>query len=399
MAVEVKEITFYQEQILNDYATAFQVDKSQLGNTYVVRANVQGAMIFQFYLALSDVQRNQFYDTAEAEQLVRFGIQILGRTPAPATSGVYTIQVTGQIGATIPAGTQFVANDEAKAAGFIYIVDNEKVLSSETDTLQIRALTAGTESLLFVDDFVTSTTPIANVDSEAQVNVVDTIPTAAESIESYRADVLEAARIEAQGGAPGDYRLWASDEPTVRTVYPYAKLGSAGDVEIYIEATKENTAPLEITGVPTQATIDAVYTKQIGATPESGTLVINPLTGKGRRPIGTFNIFPLPVSPNPVDLFFINLSDESIAPELKTVIDDLFYKVRPFIAGADILTNKNDILTISAINAVVANFLVGTGITYSTLTMQVNGITVNEFQFTGGNYPYLRIMYNDGSPI
>ena len=110
-----------------------------------------------------------------------------------------------------------------------------------------------------IDDLVTATAPIADVNSEGKVTAVTKQPVTAETIEAYRSDVIEASRLEPQGGAPSDYRLWASEVTEVRTVYPYVKEGNPGDIEIFIEATEENTAPAEIIGVPTQETIDKVY--------------------------------------------------------------------------------------------------------------------------------------------
>ena len=399
MAVTIPTLDELTNQILQDIATEFGVDVSELGTTYIVAAKVQAGIIYQQYLALSGVQKNIFYDLAEESILIRYGSIILGRTPSPAEAGEYEVEVTGQIGAVITASTQFRANDSALAAGLLFVVDQDFTLTSETDTLPLRALEPGIEASLFIDDLLTSTSPIVNVDSEVKVTAITKAPVSSESIESYRADVIEAAQIEPQGGSPGDFRLWCSDIPEIRTTYPYAKLGAPGNIEIYIEATPENTAPSEITGVPTQATIDEVYKAQSGATPESGIVVINPITGKGRKPISVFTILPLPVNPLSVDLDFTGLSDESIAPSIKTAIDALLYDTRPFVAGADLITNKKDILTIGQIIAVVITVLSGTGITYTTLTMDVDGNQVDTFQFLLGDYPYLRFVNNDGNPI
>jgi len=399
MAVQIPTLQELTDQILNAIATEFSVDVTDLGSTYQVWAKVQAGMQYQIYLGLSGVQKNVYYDLAQEDQLERYGQQILGRGPAPAEAGEYTIQVTGQIGGVIASGTQFQANDTTLAAGSLFVVDVEKTLTGTTDTLQIRSLEPGTESTLFVDDLLTATAPIANVDSEAIVTVITKTPVAAETTESYRADVLEGARLEPQGGAPSDYRLWCSEIPEIRTTYIYAKFGSPGDIEIYIEATKENTAPAEIEGVPTQATIDEVYTPQAGATPESGIVVINPTTAKGRKPVSVFNIFPLSVNPLAVNLFFTNLSDESLSASIKTAVGNLLYDVRPFIAGADLQSNKNDILTIGAIISAVIDVLEGTGATYTNLTMTVDGNSVNEYLFDLGFYPYLNIVNNNGSPI
>jgi hypothetical protein len=399
MAVKIPTLKEIKQQILNDIATEFSVDVSELGFTYVVWASVQAGVLWVAYLLLSRVQKNIYYDLAEPDVLIRYGAAILGRTPAPAEQGEYIVQVTGTIGATISEGTQFVANDTTLAAGSLFVVDQDFTLSATTDSLPIRALEAGIESALFVDDLLTSAAPIADVESEVIVLSITKQPTAAESIESYREDVIAAARIEPQGGSPGDYRLWTLEIPEVRTSYPFAKEGSPGDIEIYVEATEENTAPAEIIGVPTQQTLDDVYKAETLVDPEQGIVVINPTTGKGRKPMGVFNVYSLPVTPNPVDLEFVDLSDDSIADSLKTAIELYLYDVRPYVAGADIIANKNDILTIGAIIAVVIQVLSGTGITYTNLTIKVNDVEVQEYTFRLGNYPYLRFINNNGNPI
>jgi len=398
MGVQIPTLQELTDQILNDIATEFDVDVSELGTTYTVPAKVQAALIYQQYLALSGVQKNIFYDLAEESVLIRYGEIILGRRPAPAEAGEYNVEVTGQVGATIPAGTQFRANDDTLAAGALFIVDSDFELLSTTDTLSIRALEAGTDSALVVDNELTATAPIVNVNSEVIVTLITKTPVAAESISNYRADVIEQAQIEPQGGSPGDYRLWCSEIPEIRNSFAYAKFGSPGDIEIYIEATAENTAPAEIRGVPTQATIDEVYLNN-GVDPESGIVVINPITGKGRKPIGVFTINPLPVNPIKVDLKFTDLSDESIAPTIRTTVDALLYEIRPFVAGADLAINKNDTLTIGQIIAAVITVLAGTGITYTNLLMDVDGTEVSIFQFLLGNYPYLGEIRNNGNPI
>lgn len=399
MAVQIPTITELYNAILNDIATEFDVDVTDLGITYQKEAKVQAGTIYNAYLALSGVQKNVYYDLAEESVLIRYGAGILGRTPSPAEAGEYTIQVKGTIGATIPASTQFRANDETLAAGYLFILDSDYTLLSTSAYTTVRALTPGIISALNIDDLITATAPIVNVNSEAKVISITKQPVAAETTASYRADVVAAAQIEPQGGSPGDYRLWTLEIPEVRTSYPFAKSGEPGNIEIYVEATPENTEPSETIGVPTQATLDEVYTKQIGSTPESGIVVINPTTGKGRRPMGVSGVEAIAVTPIPVDIYLFNLSDESISPTLKSNIDVFLYEKRPFVAGADIAINKNDILTIGEIIAIVIQTLSGTGITYTNLTMLVDGATNTEYQFLLGNYPYLRNVFNNGSPI
>ncbi len=397
MAVTIPTKTALYNQILNDIAGQLGVDASYLGDTYKVPAKVQAGMIYHMYLALSAVQKNIFYDLCEESVLIRYGSIILGRKPSPAEAGVYNVQVTGTIGATIPASTTFKANDDVNnsdAAGTLFILDEEYTLVSETDTISLRSLEPGTDAALIVGDLLTSTSPITNVDSEVEVTEITTDPVEAEDISSYRDDLIEQAQIEPQGGSPGDYRLWAQDVPEVRTIYPYAKEGNPGDLVIYVEATEENSATGDITGVPTQTTIDDVYLNDDGV--ESGAIVINSDTGKGRKPIGVFSVDIEPVNPVKVDIDFTNLTDTSIIDTIRSTIDDLFYDIRPFVAGADVYADKNDILTLSKVIAEIIAVLDSTDITYEDISMNVDYEETTKIQFLLGDYPYLSELRNNG---
>lgn len=398
MAVKIPTIQELYDQILNDIATEFNVDVTELGLTYQVYAKAQAGIVYTQYLGLSGVQKNVFYDLAEESVLIRYGQIILGRLPSPSVAGEYEIQITGSIGALIPASTQFRADDTTLVSGNLFVVDSDFTLTATTDTVQVRALTAGTTASLVIGDNLTATAPIVNVLSEATVTDIVVLATQGETIEEYRADVVLQAQIEPQGGSPGDYRLWCSEIPEIRNVYTFAKIGSPGDIEIYIEATPENTAPAEITGVPTQTTIDEVYLNN-GIDPESGIVIINPITAKGRKPIGVFSISSLSINPLSVDLYFEGLSDTSVVPSIRTAVDNLLYNIRPFVAGADLLSNKNDVLSIGQIIAAVISVIANQGISYTNLTMEVDGVITNSFQFLLGYTPNLVTINNDGIPV
>ena len=92
-------------------------------------AAVQAAKLKLYYLTIGQLQKNIFVDTADPESsggtLERFGRIKLNRNPFPATAAQYDIDVTGTIGATIPAGRTFKSDDDALNPGKLYILDAE----------------------------------------------------------------------------------------------------------------------------------------------------------------------------------------------------------------------------------------------------------------------------------
>lgn len=394
--------TIYQG-ILNDYASEMGVDVSELGDQIRVEAKVQAGREWVMYLLISKVQNNMYPDLAEEEELIRDGLLWLGRVPSPAEQGQYSCVINGKGGSIIPASTQFKSDSTSTSPDYLFILDSEFTMPGTigvetSSTITIRALEAGLDAQLLVGDTLTSIQPLNDFTNQITVDTITVQPVSAEGIESYRADVEEAKRLQSQGGSPSDYRLWCSEVPEIRTSYPYLQQGGGGNIIIYVEATEENTAPGEITGVPTQATLEEVYKFDSGI--ETGVVVQDPITSIARRPVQTKNISSVGINPNPVDLYFTDYSDESKIGLANNAIDEFLYNVRPYVSGADVLSRKNDILTIGAMLSAIYDALQGSGVTFTSLAAKVNGVDLDpSYQFLLGNIPYLRDTYNDGGIV
>ena len=187
-------------------------------------ALVQAAKLHLYWQATALVLKNTFPDTADPEAiggtLERWGRGFLGRNPFSAVQGVYTVQLFGVIGAEIAANTVFRADDSSNAPGQNFILDTAKTLIATTDTITLRALEGGVDSRLNIGDTLTATSPLLNVTDTVTVTVQTTTPAAEETTAAYRAALLRAIRLEPQGGAATDYRLWANDAQDIRFVYP-----------------------------------------------------------------------------------------------------------------------------------------------------------------------------------
>jgi hypothetical protein len=351
-------------------------------------AAVQAAKIQLLWLSVASVQKNIFVDTADPEAnggtLERFGRVKLGREPFPATQGIYEVQVNGQVGANIPAGTTFKANDDSSAPGLLYIVDNPFTLNSNPDTLTIRALTAGLTARLQTGDRLTSTSPLLNITDEVVVTLETTTPLEAEDIESYRQATIDAFQLEPQGGAATDYRLWSQDAQGVRFVYPYAKSGVPAEIELYVEANQVDSADGK--GTPTAQILTDVESV-VEFDPDN----TKPLNERGRRPLGVFNIDFLPVIPKDVEIEVVNSNNIDIVTQsqifdaLKAEIDN----VRPFVESADILDNKNDVLNKNVLIAIIQDVLSGNQ-SFDTINLVVDSVLITtSITFTDGDIPFL----------
>jgi len=347
-------------------------------------AAVQAAKLKLYYLAVADVQKNIFVDTAYPEAqggtLERFGRVKLNRNPFPARAGQYTATVTGTLGATIPLNATFKSDDSSAAPGYLFVLDSANTLPGTTGTITIRAFTPGIEARLAVGNTLTATAPLAGVDSRITIASVTIEPAAAEDIEQYREVVEDSFRTEPQGGSGGDYRIWSADAQGVERVYPYATSGGTFEIDLYVEATVADSTDGK--GTPSNILLAAVESV-IEIDPDT----TRPLNERWRRPVQVIlNMKPI----TPLDVTVTVYNYQGLTPDIQAAITasvaDTVNGVRPFVSIADILADRNDVLSVNRI--VAAIFQARSGSLFNTVELYVNGNLTTSYTFTNGNIPY-----------
>jgi len=376
--------------ILADLQTEYGDGIPLFGKVFLrALAAVQAGKLKLIYLLVGKVQKNIFIDTADPENsggtLERFGRVKLNRNPFPAKAGQYTCAVSGSAGAIIEAETTFKSNDDALNPGKLFILDNDFVFSGTSGSIILRALEAGIDSKLLVNDELTATSPIPNVDKTATVTAETIEPFSAEDLEVYRRKGLDAYRLEPQGGAASDYRLWASDAQGVQQSYAYAKTGASNEINLYVEATIADSTDGK--GTPSGALL-----ADVESVVEFDPDTTKPLSERGRRPLGVFEVHYLPITPKLIDINidgFVGLTvpiQTAIFNAIKATLDI----TRPFVAGADIVDNKKDIFDINTIIATILN--VKPGAVFGTITLNVDSVPVSTFTFLNGDIPFLNTI-------
>lgn len=340
---------------------------------------VQSAKFYIFYLILGRIEKNIFPDTADPESkggsLERFGRVKLGRNPFPATQGVYSVQVYGTTGAVIKASTTFKSNDDALSPGKLFIIDSDYILDG-TNVISLRALESGIGSKLNAGDQLTVTSPVALVESVCEVLSQTIEPRAAESIEDYRRKIRDAFRLEAQGGAGADYRLWASEVQGVQQSYPYAKSGVTSEINLYVES--EIADSTDGKGTPSaQMLLDVEE------------IIEEPTTDRPARKPLTVIMNYLPVIPKDIDIEitgFVGITAEIetlIFNAIKNYLDD----VRPFVSSIDVLSEKNDKIDNNTLISLILQARPGS--VFDSLAFEVDGSAEVSFIFENGDIPYL----------
>lgn len=385
----IKELN---DNISGDLKSRFNLFSDKLKKTFNALALVLSGQFHLVYLYLRDIQNNIFPDTATSElqggMLERLGRQYLNRNPFPATIGVFSVSVVGVAGSVLRANLTFKSNDDALNKGQVYVLDSEYVLTGTDDVVEIRSIGSGVEFNLNVGNRLTITEPVIGVDKTVTVTVVDTQPKAEEDLELYRQAILTAIQLEPQGGSKGDYRQWATDAQGVRLVYPYVRDANAPIVDIYVEATKADSGG---TGIPSETLLDDVF-DVINEDPDNSKEPYE----RSRKPMQS-DVQVSAITRVPVDISINGLATftPAIQDTIETAINEFLYKVRPFIDGADLRRNKNDILYSGKLQSVVTETLTN-GNYFNTLVMTVDGTESVFYEFDLGNIPYLRtLLIND----
>lgn len=378
-------------QLYSDVLTDLQTELGVTVNPalrLVLRAiaGVQAARLKLLYLAVAFVQKNIFPDTADSEAsggtLERFGRAKIGRNPFPATQGEYQLKVNGTPGAVIPAGTTYRSDAGSLSPGQLYVVDAAYTLPIAIGSVPVRALTAGTAGKLNLGDTLTATAPIIGVTGAAMATTETVQPVDAETTEQYRKVVLQSYRLYPQGGAAADYRLWGQSVNGVAAIYPYAASGAPNEVNVFVEATV--AASTNGMGTPGSTMLAAV----------AANLETDPVTGKGRRPLGVFRVNTLAVVVNKIDIVIYGASATSAANRaiINAALAAAIGAVRPFIAGADALAQRNDVFGINNIAATVLAAVPGTLFSTSEMFITIGAgspILTPSKIFDQGNIPFL----------
>jgi len=358
-------------------ATITEDGKSELR----AQASTIAALLKQFYLVIGQVQKNVFPDDSDEETLLRVGQVILQRKPFTATAGVYKCEVTGTASQLVPANTVFRSDDDSLNPSILYKTIVDYTMPGTTGEIEVTCMVLGEDGKQSIGDTMTITSPLALINGSIEITEVVEQPLSGESISEYRAKVLQRMQYNLFPGSATFFRLCAEDVQGIRLVFPFARTGYAGETNLYVEAKLPDSTDGK--GTPTQQTLDD-YEQACELNPDTSL----PINERGRRITDAVLNF-LPITIKEIDITVTGYQGltPTIESQIETAIDEWLYGVRPYVAGADPLASKKDIIN----NILLAN-VIGTAkpnSIFSSITFEVDGTPYSSYQLLLGNIPVL----------
>ena len=220
----IPTIAEIRDQILIDIQSGLGLTSPPLPRSAfgIIATSVAGALALVYRFA-NWVERQIFTSTADIDALVRRGAEY-GITRAPAQGWQGTATATGTDGSTIPLGTLY------QKSGIAYRVTEAVDIDGAT-TVELESLESGDAVNLSVSDEIKLVTPITGVDRVATVASTTQTAEDSETVDNYRARILQRQRNIPQGGAFPDWIRWTTEVPGISE----AKVDrpSAGSIIVY----------------------------------------------------------------------------------------------------------------------------------------------------------------------
>lgn len=328
-----------------------------------------GASFKSLYLVAQKVQKNCLPDLADPEEdggtLDRYGRLLLGRERTSATNAEYTITVTcNSVGvgvAKIKNGQTFVSDSQSKNPQQIYIYEGADVLfDATTKNITVRSTNSGDVTSQNTGDYLQITNPIDYLEFSSLIISEDTTPVNKETVEEYRQKILQAYRIEAEGGSAGDYRRWTYDVIGVKESYPYTQSNDSSAVIIFVETSTGTASSTILTNVATVIEID----------PDTSLLDYQ----RSRRPMGVANVYVKSVYINSIDITITGYIGLTTAKQnaIQSSIVSYITNIKPYVDAIDSVANN--VISIDGIRLAIAQAVPIS--VYTSITLEVNGNTI-----------------------
>ena len=402
MAYKNKTIEEVQQLLIRSFEHEFNTQLRILPKSFIkILCKVFAGVFIIVYKLVGWCFLQMFPETADWKEVTILGVRlrplvklgVLFGVGEPLAGvqwrGIITIDVLTQ-GSVLYSGTQLKSN----VTGKLYIVEETKTLLQTKETVSVVCTEIGTAGNLEKNDTLNFVNPYGFIKTEAIVSDVARVGLDNELESSYRNRVINRFRLQPQGGALADYRIWASEVPGVLNVYPYNDKEQPGGVLLYVSG---------ISDVYADRIPDKGLLKKVGEActydPETGKATRKPLTAMlDPKNDGSYsNVKPVSVAVFDVAITGVSgIVSADFAQVVKPALQNYFLDRDLYIRGLSDDNNRTNVISKNHVITVINQIAVSVKAIFETAEIRKDGKVVPLYTLDNGELARLGALAIDG---
>ncbi|MFC2614595.1 MAG: baseplate J/gp47 family protein [Treponema sp.] len=402
MAYKNKTIEEVQQLLIRSFEHKFNTQLRILPKSFIkILCKVFAGVFIVIYKLVGWYFLQMFPETADWKEVTILGVRlrplvklgVLFGVGEPLAGvqwrGIITIDVLTQ-GSVLYSGTQLKSN----VTGKLYIVEETKTLLQQKETVSVVCTEIGTAGNLEQNDTLNFVNPYGFIKTEAVVSDVARVGLDNELESSYRNRVINRFRLQPQGGALADYRIWASEVPGVLNVYPYNDKEQPGGVLLYVSG---------ISDVYADRIPDKGLLKKVGEActydPQTGRATRKPLTAMlDPKNDGSYsNVKPVSVAVFDVVITGVSgIAPADFAQVVKPSLQNYFLDRDLYIRGLSDDNNRTNVISKNHVITVVNQIAVSVKAIFETAEIRKDGKVAPLYTLDNGELARLGALAIDG---
>ena len=402
MAYKNKTIEEVQQLLIRSFGHKFNTQLRILPKSFIkILCKVFAGVFIVVYKLVGWYFLQMFPETADWKEVTILGVRlrplvklgVLFGVGEPLAGvqwrGIITIDVLTQ-GSVLYSGTQLKSN----VTGKLYIVEETKTLLQQKETVSVVCTEIGTAGNLEQNDTLNFVNPYGFIKTEAVVSDVARVGLDNELESSYRNRVINRFRLQPQGGALADYRIWASEVPGVLNVYPYNDKEQPGGVLLYVSG---------ISDVYADRIPDKGLLKKVGEActydPQTGRATRKPLTAMlDPKNDGSYsNVKPVSVAVFDAVITGVSgIAPADFAQVVKPSLQNYFLDRDLYIRGLSDDNNRTNVISKNHVITVVNQIAVSVKAIFETAEIRKDGKVAPLYTLDNGELARLGALAIDG---
>lgn len=402
MAYKNKTIEEVQQLLIRSFEHEFNTQLRILPKSFIkILCKVFAGVFIIVYKLVGWYFLQMFPETADWKEVTILGVRlrplvklgVLFGVGEPLAGvqwrGIITIGVLTQ-GSVLYSGIQL----KSSVTGKLYIVEETKTLLQTKENVLIVCTEIGTAGNLEQNDTLNFVNPYGFIETEAVVLDVTRVGLDNETEAGYRRRVVNRFRMQPQGGALADYRIWASEVPGVLNVYPYNDNEQPGGVLLYVSGVPDVYADR----IPNNGLL-----KKVGEActydPETGKATRKPLTAMiDPKNDGSYsNVKPITVAVFDIAITgVLGIVPADFAQVVRPLLKNYFLDRDLYIRGLSDDNNRTNVISKNHVITVVNQIAVSVKAIFETAEIRKDGKVMPLYTLDNGELAKLGVLVIDG---